>query len=253
MNRDYGRLTALGVADFLGEDSILCLPIGSYEQHGPHLPLQTDTIIAERFTQRLVDTYGDQYDLWTLPSIPYGLSLEHAWAPGTISLRLELLASLLDTIVGEHVRATRAKRMIIVNGHGGNRGALEAALYEIRENHGLRNAVVLHPSSLSTVRIGSELPEVHAGTRETSVMLALAPNDVHLDRLPESYEAASGQWDEIKRLVLDRGTTWPWSTDDPRIATSGIVGGDARLASAQLGESIVTSAIDACETVLKYL
>ncbi len=252
MNRWYGSLPATEITSRISEDSILCLAIGSYEQHGPHLPLHTDTVIAEQFTARLVDRYGDQHDVWALPVIPYGLSLEHAWSTGTISLRVPSLSALLDAVVGEYVRATPSRRLLIVNGNGGNRGILEATTYELQASHQVRICVV-HPSSLSTVRVESALPEVHAGMRETSVMLALAPGDVHLDRLPDTFVVNEAQRDEIKRLVLERGTTWPWSSGDPRIATIGITGGDPRLASAELGESIIASALDACDAVLKQL
>lgn len=253
MNRWYGSLTGHEVGTGLGENSILCLPIGSYEQHGAHLPLHTDTTIAEQFTARLVDHYGEQHDLWALPAIPFGLSLEHAWSTGTISLRLSILGDLLDAIVGEFVRATGARRLIIVNGHGGNRGILEAAIHELQANHGLRTCVVLHPSALSTVKVESALPEVHAGMRETSVMLALAPSDVHLDRLTDEIVVDDTRREEIRRVVLERGTTWPWNSDDPVIAQMGIIGGDPHLATAELGQAIISSALDACGRLLKRL
>ena len=147
-NRWYGALTAPEIAARMTADSVLCLPFGSYEQHGPHLPLHTDTVIAEGFTERLIGRYGDQHDLWRLPTLPYGLSLEHAWTDGTISLRAGILTSLLNSIVGEYTRATPGRKVLIVNGHGGNRGILEAALYEIQEAHSVRVCAV-HPSALS--------------------------------------------------------------------------------------------------------
>lgn len=251
-HRWYGSLKAPDVPASLNADSVLCLPIGSYEQHGPHLPLHTDTIIAERFTQRLVTRYGDQHDLWILPSVPYGLSLEHAWSPGTVSLRIDLLTRWLDTIVGEYVRATPARTLLIANGHGGNRGVLEPALYELTHTHGV-TACVVHPSSLATVRADSSVPEIHAGIQETSVMLALAPDDVHLDRLPEQAGPTSTDPAEIRRQILDRGTTWPWSSGDPAIAAHGITGGDPRTATPQLGETIIDSAIAACAQALDKL
>lgn len=252
MSRLYGALTAPEITARMNEESILCLPIGSCEQHGPHLPLHTDSVIAKQFTARLVDRCGDRHDLWTLPTIPFGLSLEHAWSPGTISLRVDELAALIDRVVGEHVRATPARRLLIINGHGGNRGFLEAITYELQAKHQVRICAV-HPSSLSTVPVTSSLPEIHAGMRETSVMLALDPTNVHLDRLPEDFTADDTKRAEIKRLILDRGTTWPWLSSDARIATLGIAGGDPRLASTELGESILASALVACDTVLEQL
>ncbi|MGC4828853.1 creatininase family protein [Micromonospora arida] len=252
MNRWYGSLSAPEIAAQLTKKSVLCLPIGSYEQHGPHLPLHTDTVIAAEFTNRLIDRYGDQHDLWALPALPYGLSLEHSWAQGTVSLRVGALTTLLDAIVGEFARATPARRLLIVNGHGGNRGILEAVDYELQATHQVR-VCVIHPSSLSTAHAKSALPEIHAGVKETSIMLTLAPSDVHLDRLPEALAVDPANGDEVQRLVLDRGTTWPWSSDDDRIASLGIIGGDPRLASAELGEAIITSALDASDQVLQHL
>lgn len=161
---------------------MLCLPLGSCEQHGPHLPLNTDTVIAEAFTELLVERYGERHDLWALPAMPYGLSPEHAWSPGTVTFRATTFLSLLDEVVRGYMRATSARHLVIVNGHGGNRGILEAAVHELRLAHGTA-VCVIHPSSLSPVRTEGRVPEVHAGVRETSLMLALAPEDVHLDRL----------------------------------------------------------------------
>ncbi|WP_329581865.1 creatininase family protein [Kitasatospora sp. NBC_01250] len=250
--RQYGRLAAPVVAAELGAGSVLCLPIGSVEQHGPHLPLNTDTVIAEQFTTRLVERYGDHHDLWALPAIPYGLSLEHIWSPGTVSLRVASFMSLLDAVVGGYVRSTPARTLLIVNGHGGNRGVLEAALYELQDRYALR-ACVIHPSSLSGFRTEGELPEIHAGHRETSLMLTLAPEDVHLDRLPVDFTADEERRGEINRLVLDRGVTWPWNSGDSAIAACGVIGGDPREASADIGHRVIESALDSAADVLAQL
>ena len=209
-------------------------------------------MIAEQFTTRLVQQYGDSHDLWMLPTISYGLSPEHDWAPGTITLPVRVLTDLIDAICGEYVRSTPARNLLIVNGHGGNRGILEAVVYELHRRHGV-NVCVIHPSSLATVRADSELPEVHAGLRETSVMLALAPNDVHLDRLPDSYEPSPAHAEDIRRFVLDRGTTWPWNSDNPAMSQLGIIGGNARRATAELGEQVIASALDRCPDILARL
>ncbi|MCM4084549.1 creatininase family protein [Paractinoplanes hotanensis] len=250
--RQIGRLTTDEITNALTSASVLCLPIGSYEQHGPHLPLHTDTVIAEQFTTRLVHQYGDSHDLWMMPTIPYGLSPEHDWAPGTITLPIRVLTDLIDATCGEYVRSTPARNLLIVNGHGGNRGILEAVIYDLHRRHDV-NVCVIHPSSLATVRADSELPEVHAGLRETSVMLALAPDDVHLERLPDSYEPDPDHAEGTRRLVLDRGTTWPWNSDNPAMSQLGIIGGNARRATAELGEQIIASALDRCPDILARL
>lgn len=247
--RHLGRLTAPEVPTRLSGETVLCLPVGSQEQHGPHLPLNTDTVVAEQFTARLVQRYGDQHDLWALPAIPYGLSLEHAWAPGTVSLRINSFLALLDALVAEHLRATPARRLLIINGHGGNRGILEPALYELQQRHQLA-VCVLHPLSLATAGRSSQgAPDIHASLRETAMMLDLAPDDVHLDRLPAAITPAGP---EIQRLILDRGTTWPWTSDDTAISTQGVIGEDPRNATRKLGRTILDSAVENAATTLDY-
>jgi creatinine amidohydrolase len=250
--RHYGRLAAPDTTSAFTGTSVLCLPIGSCEQHGPHLPLNTDTVVAEAFTELLVERYGERHDLWALPVMPYGISPEHAWAPGTVTLRAATFLSLLDEVVREYTRATPARHFVIVNGHGGNRGILEAAVHELRLAH--RVAVcVIHPSALSPVRTEGAGPEVHAGVRETSLMLALAPEDVHLDRLPADGFPGSHRPETTRRIVFDRGASWPWSSGDAAIAAHGVVGGDPRSASAHHGRSILAGALDAAADVLEQL
>ena len=123
-NSNFGAVAGLQRAN-----SVLCLPLGSTEQHGPHLPLNTDTLIAEALTARIVARWGDIYDLWQLPALPVGLSREHAWAPGTVSHSVAAMTSLLRGKADEIVRSLPARNLLIVNGHGGNRGILEAVGY----------------------------------------------------------------------------------------------------------------------------
>ncbi|MEU6353135.1 creatininase family protein [Streptomyces sp. NPDC047072] len=252
-SRRYDLLTAPDIPARLSRHSVLVLPIGSTEQHGPHLPLNTDTVIADRFAQMLVGRYGDHHDLWALPALPYGLSPEHAWAAGAVSLNIATFSSLVDTVVGQYVSATAARRLLIVNGHGGNRGVLETLAHELQQTHAIV-VCVIHPVSLAPEATDSELPEIHAGVRETSMMLALAPDTVHLDRIPADYALDPGRRrEEIERLVLRRGTTWPWSSGDPAISSLGVIGGDPRRASAAAGHSIIESALEAGAEVLARL
>ncbi len=88
-SRTVGDLASSEVATALRSSAVLCLPMGSMEQHGPHLPLNTDTVIAEAMTRRIVARWGNELDLWQLPAVPVGLSREHDWAPGTLSLSIQ--------------------------------------------------------------------------------------------------------------------------------------------------------------------
>src|SRR5215207_11620013 len=93
-NRVLGELT-FHDAGALKETSILCLPLGAIEQHGAHLPLNTDVIVAEGLTRRIIEGCGEKFDLWQLPTIPLGLSREHNWASGTLSLSIRSFSILL--------------------------------------------------------------------------------------------------------------------------------------------------------------
>src|SRR5258708_40341704 len=90
-----GALTPKEVGWEWREGWILCLPMGSMEQHGPHLPLNTDTVLVEAFTGRIVERWGEQYDLWRLPPISVGVSREHDWAAGALSLSVSAMTAVL--------------------------------------------------------------------------------------------------------------------------------------------------------------
>jgi creatinine amidohydrolase/Fe(II)-dependent formamide hydrolase-like protein len=249
ISRIIGDLTFQEVGSALRESSILCLPMGSMEQHGPHLPLNTDAVLAEAFTGRIVERWGEQYDLWRLPSIPLGLSREHDWAAGTLSLSVSGMTAVLRDLCREIVRALPARNLLIVNGHGGNRGMLEALGRELHRDFGL-NLCALHLGSMMSPVTDAAVPEIHAGKDETSVMLALAPELVRRERIPDLKAPPDGK--AVRTTILDPATSWPWSSGDQRIAAAGVIG-DARAASAELGNAIVSRVVEAAGAVLKQL
>jgi creatinine amidohydrolase/Fe(II)-dependent formamide hydrolase-like protein len=244
-----GHLVFSEVDNAIEASSVLCLPMGSIEQHGPHLPLNTDCVIAEALTRRIVARWGDEHDLWQLPVVPVGLSREHAWAPGTLSLTVSAMAAYLRDLGSELMRALPARNLLIVNGHGGNRGILEAVTREMRD-FGL-NIATLHLGALMSPDAGvADVPEIHAGKDETSVMLVLAPELVRADALATLNPAPSGG--ATQALVLDRATSYPWSSDDPRLSASGIMG-DPRGASAAHGEILIARVIEGAGAVMRQL
>ncbi len=121
-SRLVGELTFLQIPDLLRKTSILCLPIGSIEQHGPHLPLNTDVVLAEALTKSIIARWGEVLDLWQLPTISISLAREHEWAPGTLSLSVHGITALLRDMGREIARALPARNLAVINGHGGNSG-----------------------------------------------------------------------------------------------------------------------------------
>src|ERR1700738_1624808 len=118
-SRCLGELTFPEVRACRRETSILCLPMGAMEQHGAHLPLNTDAVIAEELARRIVARWGNEFDLWLLPTISISLSREHDWAPGPLSLAIQSFVALLKDIAREIVRALPARNIAVISGHGG--------------------------------------------------------------------------------------------------------------------------------------
>src|ERR1700733_4441841 len=149
-----------------GPRRLLVMPVGSLEQHGPHLPLDTDTRIAVAVARRAC---AGRAGVALAPPLPVGASGEHAAFPGTLSIGSEALASCLIEL-GRHA-SLHWPALLLVNGHGGNVTAVEEAVERLRYEG--RACLAWH----------ARLPggDAHAGRSETSIMLALAPAAVRLD------------------------------------------------------------------------
>src|SRR6185295_3269721 len=212
-------------------------------------PLNTDTVLAEAFTGRIVERWGERYDLWRLPSISVGLSREHDWAAGTLSLSVSGMTAVLRDLCREIVRALPARNLLIVNGHGGNRGMLEALGRELHGDFGL-NFCALHLGAMMSPVTDAAVPEIHAGKDETSVMLALAPELVRQERIRDLKTPPKGE--AVRATILDPATSWPWSSGNSQIADTGVIG-DAAAASAEHGRAIVARVIEAAGPVLQQL
>jgi creatinine amidohydrolase len=247
--RSIGELTFPEISRKLKASSILCLPIGAIEQHGAHLPLNTDVVVAEELTRALIARWGDEFDLWQLPTLSIGLSREHDWAPGTLSLSVQTFAALLKEMGREIVRALPARNLAIVNAHGGNRGILENLLHELHGDLAL-NACVIHPFDLAKAAIGAAVGDVHGGAGETSIMLALAPDLVRGDLIASAQSPAAAE--NVAALIFDRGVSWPWRTDDPRLARMGIIG-DPGAASPERGRAMIDSMMEEARGVFARL
>lgn len=155
---------------------VLLVPVGSCEQHGPHLPLDTDTRVAEAVALRAADVLGDAV---VAPAVGVGASGEHAGFAGTLSIGTEVLTAVLVELGRS---ADRFGGVVLVNGHGGN-GAAVAAAVERLVYEG-RRALAWH----------AHVPggDAHAGRTETSLVLALAPELVRLDAAEAGVTAPVG-------------------------------------------------------------
>ncbi len=184
MNRRYEELTGPEILDRICGSSTLLLPIGAVEQHGPHLPLAVDHIIAHETATAVVESVGEELDVWLLPTLSISKSNEHAWSPGTLWFSAATMMSILRDL-GRAVASTGAERLVLLNGHGGNTTLLNTALRELRLEFGLKTFLV-HPSvppAYGGVSNASELGMgIHGGLNETSVFMHLRPDLVDLSK-----------------------------------------------------------------------
>jgi creatinine amidohydrolase len=181
-SRFLADLRAPEVARRITERSVIIQPLGAIEQHGPHLPLGTDWLIVDAIAKATVEEFGDEHDLWLLPSLAYTKSNEHAWSSGTVWLSATTMLSVLADI-GRSVATLPARRLVFLNGHGGNSALLNVACREVRLAHGLMT-FLMHPHVPADHGGTSEPGElgmgIHGGCGETSMMLHIRPELVDM-------------------------------------------------------------------------
>jgi creatinine amidohydrolase/Fe(II)-dependent formamide hydrolase-like protein len=227
----WGELTWPEATGHLKEVDVAVLPVGAIEQHGPHLPLDTDAFDAEYLARRVAEACSNPKPL-VLPTIFYGVSYHHESFQGTISISNDTLARLIYEI-GLSVARNGIKKLVILNGHGGNSPALNHAAQMI--NRDAHIFVCVDTGETSDIDIDNliETPnDVHAGEIETSTSLAVRPHLVKMDQAPKSVPEFSSRYLDFtsKRGVL-------WYAHTRRISTSGVMG-DPTIASAEKGQKI---------------
>jgi creatinine amidohydrolase len=218
-----------------GEGEVGLVPVGATEQHGPHLPTGTDTIIAAH----LCEAVSARTQAPVLPAIPIACSYGHGTRlPGTLSLSPELLAAVARQYA-EWAAMSGLTRLLFINAHFGNAAALGIATDHLRLfrpdlQAGVTNWWELDPTVAVEVTVDGE--DVHANRAETSVMLAIAPHLVRQDRL-----GAADDPDRTDGLVF-RYTA-------PALSTNGVTG-QPSAASAELGARLVDLTVAAlCQRV----
>ena len=173
-------------ADAAGTDLAL-LPVGSTEQHGPHAPLSTDTLIAEAVANAAAAAYDGE--VVVAPPFPYGISEEHRAFTGTLWLAPDTFRSAIRDVTTSLVH-NGWRRVIYVNGHGGNVEALDEVAADVsRHEDGYAAAFTWFNA------IGEHADRMgHAGPLETAMLRAHHPDLVHEDRVEAARDGASGRW-----------------------------------------------------------
>ncbi|MBS7622584.1 creatininase family protein [Candidatus Bathyarchaeota archaeon] len=246
------ELTSEDVKDASSQVEMVLVPIGSFEQHGRHLPLATDSIIVHEVTRIVAERINLEFPVLIAPLIPLGKSTEHASRAGTISLEGDVLGEVLRSVCRSLVR-DGFKKIVFMNGHGGNVSLLTSMLREIREETGAFTAsIYLYSEDLlgDSVSRFNEWDMFHACALETSFMMVLRPELVHLEKasrnIPQKFTQQSG----YKHLLLSRkrGVEFSWLIDD--LSHSGVVG-DPTKATPETGRAILESLVERICEVLR--
>jgi creatinine amidohydrolase len=237
---DADDATLPDVRDFLARRPYAILPVGATEQHGPHLPLSTDTLLAKRFAREVAARSGGL----VLPALPFGYSWTWRDVPGTVTMRFD---TYLDVVrdVAESLSRTGVRALAIVTGHEANRQPLKYALRErIADRIDLHVLNLFYPG-LGEILAQAESPSwangmLHADEVETSLLLATHPALVRQDLAVRDYPGAPA----------DFGLTVTTMGD---LMESGVFG-DATLATAEKGARwLALSAVRAADLWRDFL
>jgi creatinine amidohydrolase/Fe(II)-dependent formamide hydrolase-like protein len=226
-----GELTWQGAEQRLREVDIALLPVGAIEQHGPHLPLDTDAFDADLLARRVAEECSDPKPL-VLPLIPYGVSYHHDDFPGTISVGNDALAKMVYDI-GMSCARQGVTKLVIVNGHGGNASTLQFAAQLINRDANIFTAVDTGETSDVDMEALCETPnDVHAGEFETSTSLAVRPDLVRMDKAERFVPDFSSRY-----LDFSARRSVEWYARTLKISPSGVLG-DPTVASAEKGRKM---------------
>ena len=236
-SRWWRELTTEDFAQLDPERVVVVMPVGAIEQHGPHLPLCTDSCINEGLIAHALDRAPAQLQVLVMPVQQIGKSDEHLSFPGTLSIAAETLIRAWRQI-GEGVAAAGLRKLVIVNSHGGQPQVVEIVTRELRALHG-RLAVATNWSSLgqpdglfsdTDLRFG-----YHAGDVETSLMLHLRPDLVRMDKAAD-FKTLSEEMARSYHLLAPEGRSgFAWMAKD--LNPQGVAG-EAHKATAEKGAAL---------------
>ncbi|WP_342735599.1 creatininase family protein [Bradyrhizobium sp. B117] len=217
---------------------IAVLPLAATEQHGPHLPFETDVLIAEAYLARVRELLPASVPVSFLPVEPVGISTEHIDYPGTQTLPTET-ALKRWTGIGEDIARRGVRKLVIVTSHGGNSAAMMLVAQDLRAHHKLfvvttswsrlSGADALFPAE--EVRHG-----IHGGAVETSIMLARYPDRVRKEAIADFPASSIAMEQQYRWLSTQRPAPFAWQAQD--LNASGAVG-NATLAVAEKGEQLI--------------
>ena len=248
-NAYWGDLTTNSFASINPDSTVAILPVAALEQHGPHLPLDTDAEICQGLIQRIVENNRDRLRVIALPLIQIGESSEHQDFPGTLGFTAEQLISLWTTL-GKQACKAGIRKLLILNTHGGQPGIVDIVAQRLRAENGM---LVVGVSSFH-LGIPNGLFDrqeiecgIHAGEIETSMMLYLKPDKVQMNQARHFKLTSPVTQKKYKHLALNGMARIAWQAQD--LNPQGAVG-NASKADPERGGVLVRYMVDKILEVL---
>jgi creatinine amidohydrolase len=243
--RYWSQLTTRDFAALDVAATVAVLPLGATEQHGPHLPLGVDTVLAEGIVAASLPRLPADLPVLFLPTQQIGLSPEHARFAGTLTLSAETVIRMWKEI-GVGVARAGVKKLVLFNAHGGHVGAMDIVARELRAEHGL----IVYSVSWFNLPLGDAGAQfgagehrfgVHAGDIETSMMLALAPQQVRMAEAKNFRSTSEQRAADYAILGNGKSAKLGWAMEDynPQGAA-----GNAAAATAARGQAVVDAAAE---------
>ncbi len=232
-----------------GHTTKVIVPIGSLEQHGPHLPLSTDTMIADYIAKQVTKRCADAF---LMPPIQLGCSGEHLGFPGTISIQPNTMSNMILDI-SESVLKSKLKEVYLINGHGGNKPTLDAAITRVKltlPEMQLYSFTIIDivKEKYDEIRKSSRRLVGHADEIETSMMLAIQPEFVDMSKAireePSLPQGLSFEKEDLARI------SFGWAAKE--LTRTGVMG-DPLVASAETGRVLVDFAVDIISSAINEL
>lgn len=242
----------LATTDFAAlpaERAVAVLPVAAIEQHGPHLPLATDALINEGIVRRVLELLPPGSPVLVLPLQAVGKSDEHIDYPGTLTLSAATLIAAWGEI-GASVRRAGLRKLVLLNSHGGQVAPMQIVARELRIRHAMLAVAASWfafgtPEGLVDAR---ELRHgIHGGTVETSMMLALRPDLVRLERARDFRPTSLALERDCPRLMALGAAGRGWQAQDLHPAGTC---GDATRATAEIGRACLEHAARALVELL---
>ena len=234
--KKWQDFTSPALERHIADTTLVVGALGAIEQHGPHLPLDTDSVIAEALLEAALERLDPSLDVVLLPPMAIGASDEHKSFAGTLGFDAATATRMLETI-GEDVARAGGRRVLWVNGHGGNRAVMDIAGLALRRRFGML-AVKCTYTRLGSPP-GGDVAELargfHGGWLETALMLHLAPGRVKIDHLAD-FRASGIDGSGTALLGPEGPASFAWLSED--LNSEGVIG-NAAAATADQGARLV--------------